>query len=88
VLDHTSVLRMIEWRWDLPALTLRDETANNLADALEFPAPSLKAKQFAVPPGPFGTRCSVASSSVASSAVMFNKWEQLRSMAFESGWPA
>ena len=32
--DHTSVLRMIEWRWGLAPLTVRDETANNLADEL------------------------------------------------------
>ena len=34
--DHTSVLRMIEWRWDLPPLTVRDATANDLAEALDF----------------------------------------------------
>jgi len=34
--DHTSVLRMIEWRWDLQPLTVRDATANNLADELDF----------------------------------------------------
>ncbi len=41
--DHTSVLRMIEWRWGLAPLTVRDATANNLADELDFtqvnPAP-------------------------------------------------
>ena len=36
VLDHTSVLRMIEWRWGLEPLTVRDATANNLADVLDF----------------------------------------------------
>ena len=83
VFDHTSILRMIEWRWNLAALTVRDETANNLASALDFRAPSLKAKQFAVPPGPFGALCSLASS-----ALMLNKWEQLRGLAAVSGWPA
>ncbi|HEV8304419.1 MAG TPA: alkaline phosphatase family protein [Gemmatimonadales bacterium] len=34
--DHTSVLRMIEWRWGLAPLTVRDATANNLADELDF----------------------------------------------------
>ena len=41
------------------------------------------AKQFAMPLGPFGTLCSPASS-----ARMLNKWEQVRSMAFATGWPA
>lgn len=34
--EHCSVLKMIEWRWNLPPLTLRDRTAKNLADALDF----------------------------------------------------
>ena len=46
--DHTSVLRFIEWRWDLEPLTIRDATANNLADALDFAAPRARAPQYAV----------------------------------------
>src|SRR6185295_917649 len=34
--DHTSVLKMIEWRFGLPALSARDAAANNLAEALDF----------------------------------------------------
>ena len=34
--EHCSILRMIEWRWNLPPLTTRDRTARNLADALDF----------------------------------------------------
>lgn len=34
--DHTSVLRMIEWAWDLPPLAPRDAAANNLADVLDL----------------------------------------------------
>ena len=36
VYDHTSILKMIEWRWNLPALSVRDAAANNLAQALDF----------------------------------------------------
>jgi phospholipase C len=57
VFDHASVLRTIEWRWDLPPLTVRDATAGNLAEALDFDAPRLEAKRFRVPAGPFGTPC-------------------------------
>jgi phospholipase C len=49
VLDHTSVLRMIEWRWGLEPLTERDATANNLAEALEFKARAHKALAPAAP---------------------------------------
>jgi phospholipase C len=56
--DHTSILRMIEWRWSLPALSSRDVAANNLADVLDFvTAPNLTFPQFNVPAGPFGGAC-------------------------------
>jgi phospholipase C len=34
--EHSSILRMIEWRWDLPALAVRDRNARNLAEAFDF----------------------------------------------------
>jgi phospholipase C len=34
--EHTSILRMIEWRWGLPPLTARDANAKNLAEVLDF----------------------------------------------------
>lgn len=34
--EHCSILKMIEWRWDLEPMTLRDRHAKNLADALDF----------------------------------------------------
>ena len=34
--EHCSVLRMIEWRWDLPPMSLRDAKAKNLAEQLDF----------------------------------------------------
>ena len=38
VFDHTSVLKMIEWRWGLSPLTPRDASSDitNLAYALDF----------------------------------------------------
>jgi phospholipase C len=56
--DHTSVLAMIEWRFGLEPLTVRDATANNLARALDFQSPkNLSAPHFDVPTGPFGGAC-------------------------------
>ena len=57
IYDHTSVLRMIEWRWNLRPLTIRDATANNLAEALNFAQPNLRAPAFTVPAGSFGSLC-------------------------------
>jgi phospholipase C len=56
--DHTSILRMIEWRFNLAPLTVRDATANNLADVLDFGNPQLASPGFSVPAGPFGAVCS------------------------------
>ncbi len=34
--DHTSVLKLVETKWNLPALTYRDANASNLLDALDL----------------------------------------------------
>ena len=57
--DHTSVLKLIEWRWNLAPLTVRDANANNLAAALNFDEPKLDAPVYNVPIGPFGGVCSL-----------------------------
>jgi phospholipase C len=44
--DHTSILRLIETKWNLGALTVRDANASNLLDALDFVNPPA----FLVPP--------------------------------------
>ena len=74
---------MIEWRWGLKPLTVRDATANNLAEVLDFAAPSLKAKQFRVPTGPFGQPCTGG----GARAAMTDEWELLRAKAAAFGWP-
>jgi phospholipase C len=80
VYDHTSVLKMIEWRWGLRPLTVRDSTANNLADVLDFNHSNLNAPQFNVPSGPFGTLCPNAPSTSDESQL-------LRALAAEFGFP-
>ena len=39
VYDHTSVLRLVETKWNLPALTRRDAAANDLLDMVDFTRP-------------------------------------------------
>ena len=65
--DHASILRMIEWRWGLESLTVRDQTANNLAQALDFRRPQLYAPQYLVP-DVVGAACPAPPSTIASSA--------------------
>jgi phospholipase C len=48
--DHTSILKMIEWRFGLAPLTVRDAAARNLAEVLDFEhRPNLKAPRYHVP---------------------------------------
>jgi phospholipase C len=77
--DHTSVLRMIEWRWDLPPLSVRDATANNLADLLDFSHTHLEAPAFAVPGITLPQVCPVAPS-------IPNPWDRLRQQARSYGF--
>jgi phospholipase C len=34
--DHTSILKLVETKWNLPAMTYRDANADNLLDSLDF----------------------------------------------------
>jgi len=61
--DHTSVLKMIEWRWSLRPLTVRDSSANNLAQVLDFSNKNVTAPAFSVPAGPFSVPCFLTASS-------------------------
>jgi phospholipase C len=44
-MDHTSILKLIETKWNLPALTLRDANATGMLDMLDLHKPA-----FANPP--------------------------------------
>jgi phospholipase C len=64
--DHTSILKLVETKWNLPALTKRDANASNLLDMIDLTArpafleppslpkaadPSLRAQCLATGPG-------------------------------------
>jgi phospholipase C len=44
--DHTSVLKLVETKWNLPALTYRDYAADNLLDSVDLTGP----RAFLTPP--------------------------------------
>lgn len=44
--DHTSVLKLLETKWNLPAFTYRDANADNLLDSVDLTSPPA----FATPP--------------------------------------
>jgi phospholipase C len=78
VFDHNSVLRMIEWRWHMRPLTVRDATAVNLAEALDFSRPNLSASPIVFPPGPYGTPCPIEA--------VPDKWVRLGEIAVQFGF--
>jgi phospholipase C len=84
--DHTSILRMIEERWKLKPLTVRDSTANNLADVLDFSQTNLIAPRFTVPTGPFGDLCAQTTARLSDS-LLEEQWAGLGAMAQASGFP-
>lgn len=87
VFDHTSFLKMIEWRWDLKPLTVRDANANNLANALNLHASNRIAPIFAVPPGPFGAACAAPAAALpAGTQSAQNEWIPLLNLARATGW--
>jgi phospholipase C len=66
--DHTSVLKLIEWRYGLQPLTARDATARNIGEVLDFgQAPQLDpvVPDYTAPPGA-GLGCTVGSSAAFS----------------------
>jgi phospholipase C len=54
VYDHTSILKMVEWRYGLAPLTARDAAARNLAESFDFASPRLTPPNlpYVTDPGP------------------------------------
>jgi phospholipase C len=72
--DHCSILKMIEWRWHIEPLTVRDQTATNLAAALDFSQRNLTAPVIPVAPGFYGLPCPITE-------IVPNKFDRLADIA-------
>lgn len=88
--DHTSVLRLIEWRWGLPPLTVRDATANNLALELAFDDADFDAPVYDVPSVTGGACPARPSTAIAgfgpSPSAGRAHWARLAELAHRHGW--
>lgn len=95
VLDHTSILKLIEWRWKLPPLTARDASTGigNLAGALNFSAPNAELPVLPLPVSPppvpcfqslFGGILSQTAARVAAKAA--NEWQELARSKLAAPW--
>ncbi len=102
VYDHTSLLKLLEWRFGLPPLTRRDAAARNLAEALDFtnPRTTKPVLPVVVDPGPHicGTPGEPTTSSTASTAGLVAGgrpmgledpfWRELADSSLMKGWDA
>jgi phospholipase C len=94
VFDHTSILRLIESRWDLEPLAVRDARARSLASVLDLGDKDDRERgkappQYAVPDFPAGAPCPAPALISAEGRVMAptrSHWVGLRTMAREHGW--
>jgi phospholipase C len=83
--DHTSVLKMVEWRFGLAPLTKRDRAARNLAEVLDFRHPKRVAPTFTpvLDPGPHACVPPVGTNPMGQEDPF---WRELATMAARSGW--
>lgn len=85
--DHTSVLKLIEWRYNLPPLTKRDasDEIQNLALALNFSNPDVSVPRLPLVPAPVPTPCGLfeLGSQIDNESYDFHR---LKHSGLTSGW--
>jgi phospholipase C len=83
VFDHTSVLKLIEWRWKLPPLTARDESEDvgNLVAALDFDNPRIEVPDLPLYEGPPPMPCGPPAPGEGE-----NHWARLARSGLFDGW--
>jgi len=52
VYDHTSILRLVESKWNLPAVSNRDANANAMLDCFDFRTPAFRTPPVLAPAAP------------------------------------
>ncbi|MDP9051969.1 MAG: alkaline phosphatase family protein [Acidobacteriota bacterium] len=97
--DHTSVLKLIEWRWGLTPLTARDASSDisNLAYAFNFTSPQTAVPSLPTPTPPPIVPCLQNPGGIfgalrgndpgVAAASSSEKWDSLRTMAAGYGFP-
>ena len=84
VMDHTSVLKFVEWRFGLKPLTARDRHARNIAAALDFSKKNASVPALPVVPDPGPHLCGAPGVGMAAEEPF---WVELRDFARSMpGW--
>lgn len=92
--DHTSILKLIEWRWGLPPLTARDASGDigNLANVLDFGNYETRVPYLPTPIPPLPSPCSLQGLSPLAEpqapVQTASPWSQLANSSLINGWPA
>ena len=93
VFDHTSVLKLIEWRWGLAPLTARDASSDvaNLAYALDFKEPDDSVPNLPQPQAPLIAAPCLANLSggilgTGSTTTAPSEWQTLAALATTLGF--
>jgi phospholipase C len=83
--DHTSILKMVEWRFGLKPLTKRDAAARNLAESFDFARPQLAVPDLplVVDPGPHVCQPPVGSNPMGQEDPF---WRELADSSLMRGW--
>jgi len=87
--DHTSVLKLIEWRWNVQPLTKRDASneIGNLATALDFTNPNPNVPSLPMPTAPPPVPCLAQVEAKAETrSPTRNEWEGLLNSGLLKGW--
>jgi phospholipase C len=91
--DHTSILKLIEWRWGLAPLTARDasEDVQNLARVLDFDQPRVDVPNLPQPAAPPPVACPALSrlsvDATRTSARREGGWQAVLDSGLLAGWP-
>jgi hypothetical protein len=83
--DHTSILKLIEWRFGLDPLTARDASRDvqNLARALKLGHPDARVPVLPAPEEPPPTPCLAVGEA---EPLAGNAWAGLRDSGLLAGW--
>lgn len=92
--DHTSVLKLIEWRWGLKPLSARDASRSasdpgNLATVMDFAHPDPRVPEMPVLLPFLPESCSVGNPAVGGTSAPTGEsgsWAELRSSRLARGW--